>query len=146
MEKTYKVNVFNTLTGKYETVPVSEEVYHAYTRTDWNIKDNDKSFYKHEIQFSILGKAENDSFENFHEFIDTSNNPEKLLIKRAEDQTLHTALSKLTNDEFELIQALLFNGQTESSYAKSVGVKQQTIHKKKERILKKIKKFLSEGC
>ena len=50
----YIISVRNTANGKYENVEVSEEVYIAYMRTGWNIKDNDESFFKHHIQFSAL--------------------------------------------------------------------------------------------
>ena len=39
--------VFNTCTQEYEEVIVTEEVYRAYCRTRWNIKDNDQSFFDH---------------------------------------------------------------------------------------------------
>lgn len=48
----YTLFVFNTCTQKYEEVTVSEEVYRTYCRTGWNIKDNDQSFFDHEIQLS----------------------------------------------------------------------------------------------
>ena len=44
--------VFNTCTQEYEEVIVTEEVYRTYCRTRWNIKDNDQSFFDHEIQTS----------------------------------------------------------------------------------------------
>ncbi|MCU6720883.1 hypothetical protein OCV67_13230 [Porcipelethomonas ammoniilytica] len=50
----YIISVRNTANGKYENVEVTEEVYRAYMRTGWNIKDNDESFFKHQIQFSAL--------------------------------------------------------------------------------------------
>ena len=45
----YIISVRNTANGKYENVEVTEEVYRAYMRTGWNIKDNDESFFKHQI-------------------------------------------------------------------------------------------------
>ena len=146
MERTYELTVFNTVTGEYEKVSVSKEVFQAYMRTGWNIKDNDKSFYDHEIQFSALIGGEEGSYENFSEFIDSSANPEVIFSKQDQIRALHTAISKLTNQERELIIALFYEGQTEQSYAESLGLKQQTIHKKKERILKKIKNSLFDGC
>ena len=38
--KKYTLTVFNTCTQVYEEVAVTEEVYRAYYRTGWNIKDN----------------------------------------------------------------------------------------------------------
>ena len=37
--KKYIINVKNTFSGKYENIEVSEEVYTAYMRTGWNIKE-----------------------------------------------------------------------------------------------------------
>ena len=67
MEKQY-LNVLNTFTNKYEIVEVSEKVYKEYMRSGWNIKDNDKSFFKHQIQISSLIGNQNDSYENFDEY------------------------------------------------------------------------------
>ena len=65
MSKKYYLYVHNTMTGKTEKVEVTEEVYFVYRRTEWNIKDNNNSFYKHEIQLSSLIGY----YENFSEFI-----------------------------------------------------------------------------
>ena len=62
MENVYTLSVYNTLTARYESVCVSEEVYHVYMRTNWNIEDSNKRFYKHEIQFSSLTGGEDGAF------------------------------------------------------------------------------------
>ena len=43
------VRVYDTITKKYVEVEVNETVRTYYDRTQWNIDDNNKSFYKHEI-------------------------------------------------------------------------------------------------
>lgn len=50
----YKLNVYNTITKKYEEVEVSAELYNTYRRTGWNIENNDKRYFDHEIQMSSL--------------------------------------------------------------------------------------------
>ena len=62
--------VFNTCTQEYEEVIVTEEVYRTYCRTRWNIKDNDQSFFDHEIQTSGMIGSQDGAYENFREFID----------------------------------------------------------------------------
>jgi len=59
MEKTYEVTVFNTVTGKYEKVSVSKEVYHAFMRTGWNIKDNNETalIMRHSLLRSTIRSA-----------------------------------------------------------------------------------------
>ena len=55
---------------------------------------------------------------------------------------LHDGLGLLTADEMELIEALFYKGLTEREYAKMKGVYHNAIHKKKMRILRKLKTFL----
>jgi hypothetical protein len=62
------VKVYDTITGKMVDVEVSQEIYTEYMRTEWGIKNNDNSFYNHEIQFSQLIGGDDGAFENFREF------------------------------------------------------------------------------
>ena len=69
-EKVYVLNVYNTMTGQYELIQVTKEVFQTYRRTKWNIEDSTERFFKHETQMSSLIGGENDGYERFHEFID----------------------------------------------------------------------------
>ena len=55
---------------------------------------------------------------------------------------LRLVIPMLSDIEQELIQALFFKGLTEREYAKECGVSQVAIHKRKNRILAKLKIFL----
>ena len=48
---------------------------------------------------------------------------------------------QLTKEERDFICALFFDEKTESDVAKALGVSQQAVHKRKNRILKKLKHF-----
>lgn len=63
------LKVYDTITGKMVDVEVTPEVYREYMRTEWGIKNNNNSFYEHEIQFSALIGGNDDAYENFDEFI-----------------------------------------------------------------------------
>lgn len=39
-EKVYVLNVYNTMTGQYELIQVTKEVFQTYRRTKWNIEDS----------------------------------------------------------------------------------------------------------
>ncbi len=78
--------VFNTCTQEYEEVIVTEEVYHAYCRTRWNIKDNDESFFDHEIQTSGMIGSQDGAYENFREFIDAINTPEHIILEQMKER------------------------------------------------------------
>lgn len=79
-EKVYVLNVYNTMTGQYELIQVTKEVFQTYRRTKWNIEDSTERFFKHETQMSSLIGGENDGYERFHEFIDYDNTPENQAI------------------------------------------------------------------
>ena len=142
MERTYVLTVFNTVTGEYEKVSVSKEVYHAYMRTGWNIKDNNKRFYAREIQLSSSINGGSASHENYKEFVDNSNDPETLYEKKEQIDALYTAIAELNESDRHLVRALFFAGQTEREYADHIGVYRNAVHKRKVRILKQLKKSL----
>lgn len=140
--KNYTLTVYNTLTRKNEEIEVSEEIYQTYRRTAWNIDDNNASFYAHEIQMSSLIGGEDGAYENFREFIDTENTPDVTVLKELEKAALHRIIAQLTESERKLVQAIYFDGLTEREYAGLLGVCRNAVHKRKIRILSKIRKAL----
>ena len=109
MEKdTYILKVYNTLTKQYEDVVVTKNVYDKYRRTEWNIKDNNESFYDHEIQLSgLIGGAE-EAYENFREFLEDVNVPENIFMTRVGIYEVQRAFARLSDQERELINALYY--------------------------------------
>ena len=77
-----------------------------------------------------------------HALPNLSVNPEEFLLDRLEKEELHKAIQKLTKEEQNFIKSLFFDGYTERDYAKKMGVYHNAIHKKKLRILEKLKNFL----
>ena len=145
MEKEiYTLKVYNTLTKQYEDVVVTKKVYDTYRRTEWNIKDNDESFYDHEIQISGLIGGEDDAYENFREFIDDVNIPENIFMTREGMVEVRNAVRVLPIQERNLIIALYYEQLTENEYADKIGVSQQYVSKSKKKILKKLKLFLEK--
>ena len=139
--KTYTLSVYNHATRRFETVEVTKEVYHAYQRTEWNIDDNDTSFYAHEIQFSsLIGGSEN-AFQNFREFIDTENTPDKVIERSEMIAAVRRAISSLSPEDQELVWARFFDGITLRQYAQLKGVAHTTIHARERSILKKLKNY-----
>ena len=47
-EKNYFLNIYNTMTGEFELVQVTKEVFQTYRRTKWHIEDSTVSI-PHEI-------------------------------------------------------------------------------------------------
>lgn len=138
------VRVYDTISKEYVDIKVSEEICRYYNRTQWNIDDNDESFYKHEIQFSALIGGNDGAFENFREFI-IENSVEKEVINKVLIEKLYECLNLLSIPDRELIDLLYFEAKTEQECADILCTSQQNVHKKKKRILCKLNKLLEKG-
>ena len=137
------VRVYDTLSKEYVDVEVSEEVRIHYNRTQWNIDDNNESFYNHEIQFSALIGGKDGTFENFREFINVHEDVEKKAVHKVLVERLYDCLIFLPESDRELIEMLYFENMTERECAEILCVSQQNLHKKKQRVLFKLNKLLN---
>ena len=133
--------IYDRITNVPVEVEVSDEVYIQYMRTGWNIKDNDDSFFSHEIQFSGLKGNINGSIDNFHEAVSDSNEVEKNAINNVMIDRLNKCLAKLSDSDRELIELLYFEGISETDCAEILGVTRQNINKIKHRILCEMQKY-----
>ncbi len=70
---------------------------------------------------------------------------EETVLRRLQYAQLHKALSLLSDDERELIDRLFFRGQTEREAAAEMGIYHNAVHKRKNRILGKLKKFFEKN-
>ena len=140
MERTYTVKVYNTISNQFEDVAVTKEVYDAYRRTEWNIKDNNESFYEHEIQMSGLIGGEDDGYENFREFVNEENTPERNIVYAEIKKALLESVAELAEEERALVHALYWQGLSEREYSRRSGIPQRTINHRKIYILEKIRK------
>ena len=140
MERTYTVKVYNTISNQFEDVEVTKEVYDTYRRTEWNIKDNNESFYEHEIQMSGLIGGEDDGYENFREFVDEENTPERNIVYAEIKKALLESVAELAEEERALVHALYWQGLSEREYSRRSGIPQRTINHRKKYILEKIRK------
>lgn len=43
-EKNYFLNIYNTMTGEFELVQVTKEVFQTYRRTKWHIEDSTDAY------------------------------------------------------------------------------------------------------
>lgn len=136
------VSVYDTITKRYVEIEVSEKICTYYNRTQWNIDDNNKSFYKHEIQFSALKGNINGELENFQEFRTENDDVERRVIQNIKFEKLYSRLNELSDDERRLIFAIYFENKTENEVASFLHTTQQNINKKKRRILCKLNKLL----
>lgn len=120
-----------------ELIPVSEEIYRTYKQPQWREKKRANVRRKREVSLdAMLENGDSIQFDLGQAFIDELV-ADKLLL----DELLE-ALTKLNIEERALIDELFFKGKSERQIAESVNISHQAIHKKKKRILAKLKNLL----
>lgn len=119
---------------------VAQEEYESFYRS----KEREKYLKKLD---KINGLLSIDAFDNDDndgtdyiqaESVDVAETVTNLILT----DKLRLAVALLPDKEKELIHALFFKNMTEREYAKECGVSQVAIHKRKNRILAKLKKIL----
>ncbi len=128
--------------GKYficvheKLLEVSQDDYTQYYKE----LERNKYLKKLDIMHGLVSMDDIDNVEaaNCESCEDIAASVERSLMQKK----LAECLSKLTDEERDLINAIFFNNMTERDYAAQKGVYHNAIHKKKIRILKKLKKLL----
>ena len=83
-----------------------------------------------------------DDFNGADILSDTAEPVDEQVIRKVMEDKLACCLSLLSEDEQELIRKLFYEGFTEREYAAEKGIYHNAVHKKKLRILEKLKKLL----
>ncbi len=117
-------------------IPVSKEVYDAFKRPAW--KERKRRQVRKEKELSLEAFADAGFEIPSGEALVDEIVEDKLLL-----DMLSKALSELTEDERFLIDELFFNGKSEREVARKAGVSQPAIHKRRNCILKKLKKLMT---
>ena len=81
--------------------------------------------------------------DNNQQYALTEMSPEDALVERDDVERLHRALRQLEPEEWELVRARFFDGETERQYAKRLGISQRAVNKRWHKIRLKIKKFMN---
>lgn len=134
-------------------IEVSEEVYQVYMQGDRKMRyfeadlKTERTILAEDGTVQRVIPSREDSLnrlmdDNARQFSDDSESVEDAVFRRLAEDELHRALEKLTDEEYALVCALFFEGKTEKDCAKEMGVSQAAVHKKKQRILKKLKEIL----
>ena len=134
-------------------IEVTEETYQVYMQGDRKMRYFETDL---KIERTILDESgriqqiipsREDSLDrlvedNARQFEDTRESVEDAVLRKLAEDDLRRALTKLTDEEYALVYALFYEGRTERDYAKELGVSQVAVHKRKQRILKKLKGIL----
>lgn len=141
MSKTYAIITFNPATGMEEAVSVTKEVYDEFRRGIWRIEKSDLKYITHTYPMSCLIGDDDDSEDEFHEYEDENFDLEEMVIHNERLERLRFAKSRLAIKERKLIDLLYGEGLTIRECADRFGVCKAVIQRRKERILKKLKKY-----
>lgn len=134
-------------------IEVTEEIYQVYMQGDRKMRyfETDLKIERTILDESgriqqIIPSRENSLDrlveDNALQFEDTRESVEDAVLRKLAEDDLRRALIKLTDEEYALVYALFYEGRTERDYAKELGVSQVAVHKRKQRILKKLKGIL----
>ncbi|MBS5452945.1 MAG: hypothetical protein KHX38_05415 [Ruminococcus sp.] len=136
-DPSYKDRKFLVLHGML--VEVSLEDYQAFYK-EYNRQRYTQrlSMENGDISYDMLT---NEDFNGADFLMDKSDTVE-LVEKRMQAEQLRTILALLPKEDIELIEALFYKGMTERDMAGKYQISQAAVHKRKQRILEKLKKLL----
>ena len=124
-----------------QRVKVSEQIYKVY----WREKEHEKYLEQVDKKNHLLFFSSLDHDGNFVDNLaDESVDVEKIIETQILIETVRNAVSRLNDEERDIIERLYFNDETLSSVARSKKVSYQAIQWRKNNILKKLKVILKE--
>ena len=97
-----------------------------------------------ETQIMQSGMEELEEGRNQEHLASSQHGMESELIKKEMVEHLHQCLQMLPKAERDLIYAIFYEEETESSYAERVGLTQSGVSRKCKMILAKLKKFMNK--
>lgn len=118
------------------------------TEGDYNSINREKSRKNYQKKLSVkYGEFSYDElttgeFSGADILVDDRQDVSEIVEQNIIMDKLQVALDMLTEDEQRLIQALFFDELTERDVAKQYGISQVAVHKRKKKILEKMKELL----
>ena len=142
--------IANIITVDGMDVEVPEDVYLAYSQADRRER------YVREEQFSgkllSLEQMAEDDLLSDYVGAETAPSAEEEALEREQAQSLAErkemlllAMLSLNDADRELINALFFDGASTREYAQRMGVSQRAVIKRRDRILRDLKKFFENS-
>lgn len=134
----YRSKKFIPLSGVL--LEVTEEQFTDFYKTKRRQKYIDeRSAENADFSYDMLTT---DDFNGEDILIDESEPPDELAVRSVLLDKLKDCLSLLSDEEKQLITELFYNEHTEREVAKKYGISQVAIHKRKIKIIEKLKKMM----
>ncbi|MSS10920.1 sigma-70 family RNA polymerase sigma factor [Clostridium sp. WB02_MRS01] len=128
-----------TIVVKRQRVEVNEAVYRAYHKEREAERYQSKLIRQNELS---LERFREDGVNIDYLVVRVQPDIVDKLIHQEQLEALWIALQSLSEDECTLIDELFFNEKSERKLAAELGMATMTLHDRKHRILKKLKKLL----
>ena len=126
---------------KGKAVSVSEDVYKAY----WKIIEHEKYLQKKDWKYGIIPFSSLDHDGHFADnIVDESIDVAKIVETQIMIEALRNAISRLNDEERDIIERLYFNDETLRSVAKLKSITHPALIKRRNKILEKLKKIIEE--
>jgi len=124
-------------------VNVSEEVFRESERFRRKERTQKEAGRTHALLY--IDSFDTESLTGMERLYDpTVPSTEDLVLKRMDIEKLSIALKALPQEEFEVIQAIFFEGKSERRFSREAGIPQRTINYRKHKALGKLRKILEE--
>lgn len=136
--KGYKDKYFLPLHGMLMEVTKEEyTLYYKEKRRERYIAEQAK-----EVGAFSYDALTTDEFNGEEILVDVNNSPEEEVERHLLIEMMLGLFQKLNPDEQALIKAIYFDGMSEREYAAQLGVYPNAVHKRKHKILEKLKKLI----
>ena len=133
-----------------QAVPVSEQVYRVYQHYE-----RKEEYFSYDLKTEKFQKdtatflpSREDSYERLLEkdqqFAAPGKSVELLAAEHLEAEQVRFCLSKLSKDEQELILQLFYQEKTEQEVGNMLHISQQSVNKRKQALLLKLRKIFEE--
>lgn len=146
MAKPYKIPDFRKLYPKAseEVIAVLRTTERKMQYQEYDLK-TERTIIDHKTQTVQVIPSREDSYERLLEQevqFEGENQTEESVIRNMQLEQLYKALFLLSEDEQYLIRQLFFEERTERDLAEELKIYHNAVHKRKNRILKKLKNIL----
>ncbi|HEL0741159.1 TPA: sigma-70 family RNA polymerase sigma factor [Streptococcus equi subsp. zooepidemicus] len=124
-----------------QKVKVSEDIYKVYWREREHEKYLEQVDRKNHLFFFSSLDHDGHYIDNI---VDESVDVAKIVETQMMIESLRYAISKLNDEERDIIERLYFNDETVRSVAKLKSITHPALIKRRNKILEKLKKFIEE--
>ena len=150
MAKAYRIPDYKKMypEAKEEVINLLRTTERKMQYQEYDLKTEQTIISQKDQSITVIPSRE-DSLERLADqevqFAGESESVEETVLRRLQYAQLHKAISLLPDDERELIDRLFFQDQTVGEVAMDMGIYPNAVHKRKNRILGKLKKFFEKN-